>query len=48
MNKLDIEKYLRMPGQELLQQQVTGEILLAGGAVRHLAVTCLTYVVSAA
>ena len=33
MNKQDIEKYLRMLGQELLQRQVTGEILLTGGAV---------------
>ena len=34
MNKQDIEKYLRMLGQEVLKQQVTGEILLAGGAVQ--------------
>jgi len=38
MNKQDIEKYLRMLGQELLRQQVTGEILLAGGAVMLLIV----------
>jgi hypothetical protein len=38
MNKQDIEKYLRMPGQELLKQQVTDEILLAGGAVMLLKV----------
>ncbi len=38
MNKQDIEKYLRMLGQELLQRQVTGEILLAGGAVMLLRV----------
>jgi hypothetical protein len=33
MNKQDIEKYLRMLGQELLQRQVTGETLLVGGEV---------------
>jgi hypothetical protein len=33
VNKEDIEKYLRMLGQELQRHQVTGEILLAGGAV---------------
>ena len=38
MNKQDIEKYLRMLGQELLQRGVTGEILLAGGAVMLLKV----------
>lgn len=38
MNKEDIEKYLRMLGQELLQRGVTGEILLAGGAVMLLKV----------
>ena len=38
MNKEDIEKYLRMLGQELLQHGVTGEILLAGGAVMLLKV----------
>lgn len=38
MNKQDIEKYLRMLGQELLQRQVTGEILLVGGAVMLLKV----------
>ena len=38
MNKEDIEKYLRMLGHELQQQQVTGEILLAGGAVMLLVV----------
>lgn len=38
MNKRDIEKYLRMLGQELQQRQVTGEILLAGGAVMLLKV----------
>jgi len=38
VNKQDIEKYLRMLGQELLKRQVTGEILLAGGAVMLLKV----------
>ena len=38
MNKEDIEKYLRMLGQELLKRQVTGEILLVGGAVMLLKV----------
>ena len=38
MNRQDIEKYLRMLGQELLQRGVTGEILLAGGAVMLLKV----------
>jgi hypothetical protein len=33
MNKDDIEKYLRMLGRELLTKQVTGELLLVGGAV---------------
>ena len=38
MNKQEIEKYLRLLGQELLQHQVTGEILLVGGAVMLLKV----------
>jgi predicted nucleotidyltransferase len=38
VNKEDIEKYLRMLGHELQQRQVTGEILLAGGAVMLLVV----------
>ncbi len=38
MNKQDIEKYLGMLGQELLQRQVTGEILLVRGAVMLLKV----------
>lgn len=38
MNKQEIEKYLRMLGQELLKRQVTGEILLVGGAVMLLKV----------
>jgi len=38
VNKQDIEKYLRMLGQELLRRQLTGEILLAGGAVMLLIV----------
>lgn len=38
VNKEDIEKYLRMLGQELLQNNVTGEILLVGGAVMLLKV----------
>ncbi|HZU67997.1 MAG TPA: DUF6036 family nucleotidyltransferase [Ktedonobacteraceae bacterium] len=38
MNKQDIEKYLHMLGQELLQRQLTGEILLVGGAVMLLKV----------
>lgn len=33
MNKDDIQKYLRMLGDELLKRNVTGEILLVGGAV---------------
>ena len=33
MNKQASEKYLRMLGEELQKRQVTGEILLAGGAV---------------
>jgi hypothetical protein len=33
MNKNDIEKYLRMLGQELHQQGLTFEIILLGGAV---------------
>ncbi len=38
MNKEDIEKYLRMLGQELLNKQVIGEVLLVGGAVMLLEV----------
>jgi len=38
VNKQDIEKYLRMLGQELQQRQITGEILLADGAVMLLVV----------
>src|SRR6185312_7720091 len=38
MNKEEIEKYLRMLGQELQERQVTGEILLVGGAVMLLKV----------
>src|SRR5437763_14264132 len=38
VNKEDIEKYLRMLGQELQKKQVTGEILLVGGAVMILEV----------
>jgi predicted nucleotidyltransferase len=38
VNKQDIEKYLRMLGQELQKRQITGEILLAGGAVMLLKV----------
>lgn len=38
MNSQEIEKYLRMLGQELLQQGITGEILLVGGAVMLLKV----------
>ena len=38
VNKEDIEKYLRMLGQELQQRNITGEILLAGGAVMLLKV----------
>ncbi|HYK84145.1 MAG TPA: hypothetical protein VEV19_02185 [Ktedonobacteraceae bacterium] len=38
MNKEDIEKYLRLLGDELQQRQVTGEILIAGGAVMLLVV----------
>jgi Nucleotidyltransferase of unknown function (DUF6036) len=38
VNRDDIEKYLRMLGQELLNHQVTGEILLVGGAVMLLKV----------
>ncbi|GAC1369084.1 MAG: DUF6036 family nucleotidyltransferase [Ktedonobacteraceae bacterium] len=38
MNKEDIEKYLRMLGQELQKKQVIGEILLVGGAVMLLEV----------
>jgi hypothetical protein len=38
VNKQDIEKYLRMLGQELQQRNITGEILLAGGAVMLLKV----------
>lgn len=38
MNKEDIEKYLRMLGEELQKRQVTGEILLVGGAVMLLEV----------
>lgn len=45
MNKEDIEKYLRMLGQELQKRQVTGEILLAGGAVMLLEVQNRSYVV---
>jgi predicted nucleotidyltransferase len=33
MNGQDIQKYLRMVGEELNQRQVTGEIVLVGGAV---------------
>jgi hypothetical protein len=35
---MDIQKYLRLLGEELQKQQVTGEILLAGGAVMLLKV----------
>ncbi|HJT60020.1 MAG TPA: DUF6036 family nucleotidyltransferase [Ktedonobacteraceae bacterium] len=38
MDKKDIEKYLRMLGQELQKRQMTGEILLVGGAVMLLKV----------
>lgn len=38
MNKEDIEKYLRMLGDELQKKHVTGEILLVGGAVMLLEV----------
>ncbi len=38
MNKDDIQKYLRMLGDELLKRNVTGEILLVGGAVMLLEV----------
>lgn len=38
MNKQEIEKNLRLLGQELLQRQVTGEILLVGGSVMLLKV----------
>jgi len=38
MNKEDIEKYLRMLGQELQKKQVIGEVLLVGGAVMLLEV----------
>ena len=37
MNKEDIEKYLRMLGEEL-QKKVIGEVLLVGGAVMLLEV----------
>ncbi len=33
MNREEIEKYLRMLGEELQRRQMIGEILLAGGAV---------------
>ncbi len=38
MDKQEIEKYLRMLGEELQKRQVTGEILLAGGAVMLLTI----------
>lgn len=38
MNKADIEKYLQMLGQELQKKQITGELLLVGGAVMLLEV----------
>ncbi|GAC1566051.1 MAG: DUF6036 family nucleotidyltransferase [Ktedonobacteraceae bacterium] len=38
MDKQDIEKYLRMLGYELQKEQITGEILLVGGAVMLLEV----------
>ena len=38
MNKEDIEKYLRMLGGELQKMQITGELLLVGGAVMLLEV----------
>lgn len=38
MNKEDIERYLQMLGQELQKKQITGEILLVGGAVMLLEV----------
>ena len=38
MNREDIEKYLRMLGEELQKKQVIGEILLVGGAVMLLEV----------
>lgn len=34
MNKYDIEKYLRMVGEELHAQELTLEITLLGGAVK--------------
>jgi|GEM_PF-3643028 len=33
MNRQEIEKYLRMLGEELNKRQTTGESILAGGAV---------------
>ena len=38
MNKEDIEKYLRMLGQELQKSNITGEILLVDGSVMLLKV----------
>jgi len=38
VKKEDIEKYLRMLGQELQQRNIKGEIMLAGGAVMLLKV----------
>lgn len=38
MNKEDIEKYLKMLGEELQRKQVLGEVLLVGGAVMLLEV----------
>ncbi|HEY7348680.1 MAG TPA: hypothetical protein VH599_10230 [Ktedonobacterales bacterium] len=32
MNRQEIEKYLRLVGEELQKRQITGEIILAGGA----------------
>jgi len=38
MNKEDIQKYLKMLGEELQKKQVLGEVLLVGGAVMLLEV----------
>lgn len=38
MTRQEIEKYLRMLGEELEKRQITGEIMLAGGAVMLLVV----------
>ena len=38
MNRQELENYLKMLGQKLIAKKVTGEIILAGGAVMLLVI----------